>query len=668
MALAPVQLDDLSWREMVESVRRRIPGASDGAWTHHAAVDPGVTLLELFAWLIEQRIFWIDQVPADLTRALFALLGERTEGPKPAATVLACDVPTGAAFSDLPAGLEFTFSSVDAERVFTTRTGAVLAPVARFGVHTADGDRTADLRARKPIPMMRNDGAAGECTVVFWMTHAGPVPSAQEKVAVLIDVDTFGRIEPEWSPASVADVDAPAALAWSYSTGPGAWRDFDSPAVEDGTGGLRRSGVVRFPLAADWAPMGPAVGGQSPFALRVRTRNATFTVPPLLRGLSANAVIADHWKIVTAPAADLADHARHWLRLPDQELHLPADEPPAIPSTVELMLRERDGQQQWVPAADFSSSDRTSRVFVVDRERGTLRFGDGVNGRIPIPHDADAPEIAVTYRAGAGVGGNLAPRKRWFASHAGATIEAQNPVAAVGGAEAETLEEATARIAGGLKRQQRAITAADHEELAKTTPGVAVARALAVVGLHPLFPCDKTPGAVTVFVVAFAPRPDSFGWTWPDPTLVAAPAIDPGALAGVQARLEGARLVASQVFARPVQYRPVSLRVDVSASPADADAIKARLGAALSRYLDPLAGGESGTGLPFGEPVRPSALLRVAQDTLLGEGVVEQVSVGLDDQPPAENCRDLAIGPYQLAYLRALSVFYRAQASAGGLP
>ena len=46
MALAPVQLDDLSWTEMVESVRRRIAGASDGAWTHHAPVDPGAETIE----------------------------------------------------------------------------------------------------------------------------------------------------------------------------------------------------------------------------------------------------------------------------------------------------------------------------------------------------------------------------------------------------------------------------------------------------------------------------------------------------------------------------------------------------------------------------------------------------------------------------------------------
>ena len=30
----------------------------------------GVTLVELYAWLLEQRLFWLDQVPETLVRAL----------------------------------------------------------------------------------------------------------------------------------------------------------------------------------------------------------------------------------------------------------------------------------------------------------------------------------------------------------------------------------------------------------------------------------------------------------------------------------------------------------------------------------------------------------------------------------------------------------------------
>jgi predicted phage baseplate assembly protein len=303
---------------------------------------------------------------------------------------------------------------------------------------------------------------------------------------------------------------------------------------------------------------------------------------------------------------------------------------------------------------------------VVDRAARALRFGDGVTGRIPVPHGQLHPQIEVSYRGGGGVDGNVARGKTWEAALGATVISALNPVAASGGADPETLEAATLRIAGNLQRNRRAVTKADYEELARTTPGVAIARALAVVGLHPLHPCVKTMSAVTVFVVAFAPRPAPLDWMWPDPTLVAAPQIDPGALVAVQHHLDQARLVTSRLFVRPAPFAAVSLRVRVTARPVDPGALGQRLGAHLSRYLDPLAGGGTGGGLPFGEPVRPSALVRIAQDKLMGEADVEDVSVSAAGGP-YENCRDVAIGPYALAYLRQLEVVYRALPATGGL-
>ena len=60
MPLEQIRLDDLSWPDMVQAVRSRIAAVSQEKWTHHAPVDPGVTLLELFAYLLEQRLYWLD--------------------------------------------------------------------------------------------------------------------------------------------------------------------------------------------------------------------------------------------------------------------------------------------------------------------------------------------------------------------------------------------------------------------------------------------------------------------------------------------------------------------------------------------------------------------------------------------------------------------------------
>ncbi|HEY9283481.1 MAG TPA: hypothetical protein VIP46_08510, partial [Pyrinomonadaceae bacterium] len=84
--LETVKLDDLTWGEMVAAVRRRVAAASAGQWTLHAPVDPGITLLELFAYLLEQRVYWMDQVPDSLVRGALSLLGERPRATQAAAT------------------------------------------------------------------------------------------------------------------------------------------------------------------------------------------------------------------------------------------------------------------------------------------------------------------------------------------------------------------------------------------------------------------------------------------------------------------------------------------------------------------------------------------------------------------------------------------------------
>src|SRR5204862_7427263 len=86
MALPALALDDFTWDDLVAATRRHIPAASAGAWTLHAPVDPGVTLVELYAWLLEQRLFWLDQVPETLVRALLKLLGDPPHAVVPAAT------------------------------------------------------------------------------------------------------------------------------------------------------------------------------------------------------------------------------------------------------------------------------------------------------------------------------------------------------------------------------------------------------------------------------------------------------------------------------------------------------------------------------------------------------------------------------------------------------
>jgi hypothetical protein len=96
MTLAAPRLDDLTWEDLRLLAQRRIPAASGGRWTHHAPVDPGVTLLELFAFLLEQQVFVLDQVPDALLHGVLRLLGEAPRPTVAARIVLTASPEPGA--------------------------------------------------------------------------------------------------------------------------------------------------------------------------------------------------------------------------------------------------------------------------------------------------------------------------------------------------------------------------------------------------------------------------------------------------------------------------------------------------------------------------------------------------------------------------------------------
>jgi len=70
--LRPV-LDDLTYADLLAQAMGRIPAVAPG-WTDHNPGDPGITLLELFAWFAEMLVYQADQLPADRTDAFLRLL------------------------------------------------------------------------------------------------------------------------------------------------------------------------------------------------------------------------------------------------------------------------------------------------------------------------------------------------------------------------------------------------------------------------------------------------------------------------------------------------------------------------------------------------------------------------------------------------------------------
>ena len=87
MALPDIQLDDRSYTDLVNELRRRIP-AYTPEWTDYNDSDPGIALIELFSWLADILIYRINQVPDKAYVKFLQMIGIQLDLPAAAQAYL----------------------------------------------------------------------------------------------------------------------------------------------------------------------------------------------------------------------------------------------------------------------------------------------------------------------------------------------------------------------------------------------------------------------------------------------------------------------------------------------------------------------------------------------------------------------------------------------------
>ena len=81
--LPDIELDDRGFQELVSEARTRITQRCP-EWTEHNVSDPGITLIELFAWMTEMTTYRLNRVPDKIYVRLLELLGVPLRPPTPA--------------------------------------------------------------------------------------------------------------------------------------------------------------------------------------------------------------------------------------------------------------------------------------------------------------------------------------------------------------------------------------------------------------------------------------------------------------------------------------------------------------------------------------------------------------------------------------------------------
>lgn len=106
--LPEISLDTTNFEEIVKKARSQIAEVYP-QWTDYNYHDPGITILELFAFLKEAQQFYIDQTSDDIRKKFLQLIGISLEKRKSATTTVRINTINPAL---IPAGTKFYINSL----------------------------------------------------------------------------------------------------------------------------------------------------------------------------------------------------------------------------------------------------------------------------------------------------------------------------------------------------------------------------------------------------------------------------------------------------------------------------------------------------------------------------------------------------------------------------
>jgi hypothetical protein len=292
----------------------------------------------------------------------------------------------------------------------------------------------------------------------------------------------------------------------------------------------------------------------------------------------------------------------------DQVFRLPLGQ--VDPDSLQIEVEDGAGRgyQAWRCVDDLAAISpdplvaRDAMAYELDPSEGTVRFGDGVRGRVP---EAGLRIRLARGRFGGGEAGNLPAgslreaRGLRLDASASPTVKIHQPLACGGGAEAESLAEAERRIPARLRHGDRAVTSSDFERLSFEVQGLAVGR----VEVLPLFkPHDRLFGMAGVVSVMALPEAPIGPPPWPRP--------DRPFLETLHAHLASRVPLTTELYVIGCEYISLGLATSVLIRPGFSPAqVLHDVEQALRRLLWPLPpGGAQGEGWALGRDVRDREL------------------------------------------------------------
>ena len=218
-------LDDRSWEELVQEAISLIPKYCP-EWTNHNPSDPGITLLELFAWLMEMTIYRLNKVTDKNFLAFLDLMGIDLQPPQPSRVLLSFGLVPGAEhFQVIPRGTTIAteYKGEEPPVVFETVKDLLVLPTQLVKCYTQFHDVFADnTQLIHGRPGQSFEAFMGCQRIERLVYVSDPNLETLSEEAMLI----LGFSTPE-SP----DTDFPFLLEWEYWNGH-RWRELQVSNID----------------------------------------------------------------------------------------------------------------------------------------------------------------------------------------------------------------------------------------------------------------------------------------------------------------------------------------------------------------------------------------------------------------------------------------------------
>lgn len=639
MPLPVPSIDDRRHADLVRDTLARVP-VHTPEWTQLSESDPGVTLVELFAFLTESLLYRANRVP-EISRARFLrLLGVPLAAVQPAqGLVVFSGARLDAAVPMLPARTEVRAGAVP----FRTRGAIDVLPIeSRAFVKQKVALQDADLAYYEmlyravdpdaPVPQLdayetrEVDGsrsvALSQDTVdgALWVALLAPPGRSVDEAAKAIagkalslglvpDVDaqartlgSVGQGAVEGSVDELVRYALPQRVSVPAGEPPQARYTTLLPTRADNV--LQGPGIVELPLPASadalftWTDLDPLEAGVGDFppalddsALAGRIVTWVRVAPPRSAGLrvkwvGVNAAVVDQRVSVTSEVLGQGDGT------PDQLMRF--SRTGVVADGVVLRVLGSDSttpasSAPWTQVDDLMAAGpelQLAPASAAARTRPTdVYLLDAEAGTVRFGDGLRGrrppigSRVVAQYDVCDGRAGNVAAGAITSGPALPPGVRVRNPLATWGGADAEDAVTGEKRITAFVRHRDRLVTAEDFQDIALRTPGVDVARVEVLAAWHPDLGDSQpgdAPGVVTLMLV---PRHD--------PRQPDAPQPDGAFIDAVCRHLDPRRLVTTELVLRGPDYVGLWLSVGLTVAgghtvPEVRDAVKARLRAVLA--------------------------------------------------------------------------------------